>query len=174
MAAAPGVLLTAARNAHFALDGVTAERLARAAWAVDNSFDAAHVLADVLFARGGYVEREELLAGLAAAVTTDEERAIVAVSRAIGLFWGLADGAAADRILVAAEGEVEDPGWWSEIRATRATLVGQSGRHRDTLELLAGLPSSGVSDRARLQAALAEAFALPGVGRGEEARRQDR
>jgi DNA-binding CsgD family transcriptional regulator len=166
--AALGVLLTAARNAHFAFDGATAERLARAAWAADQSFEAAHVLADVLFARGGYAEREEMLAGLAATVSTDEERTIVAVSRAIGLFWGLADGDAADRVLVEAEGTVDDPGWWSEVRATRATLVGQAGRHRETLELLAGLPSTGTSDRARLQAALAEAFALPGVGRSEE------
>ena len=166
---APGLLLAAARLAHFAFDGMTAERLARAAWAADHSFEAAHVLADVLFARGGYVEREELLAELAATATTDDERAVVAVSRALGWFWGLADGEAAERVLVEAEGEVTDPGWWSELRATRATLIGQSGRHREVLELLADLPADGVSGRARLQAALAEAFALPGVGRGEDA-----
>jgi DNA-binding NarL/FixJ family response regulator len=166
---APGLLLTAARHAHFAFDGMTAERLARAAWAADHSFEAAHVLADVLFARGGYVEREELLAELAATATTDDERAVVAVSRALGWFWGLADGEAAERVLVEAEGEVTDPGWWSELRATRATLIGQSGRHREVLDLLADLPADGVSGRARLQAALAEAFALPGVGRGEDA-----
>ena len=166
---APGLLLAAARHAHFAFDGMTAERLARAAWAADHSFEAAHVLADVLFARGGYVEREELLAELAATATTDDERAVVAVSRALGWFWGLADGEAAERVLVEAEGEVTDPGWWSELRATRATLIGQSGRHREVLELLADLPADGVSGRARLQAALAEAFALPGVGRGEDA-----
>jgi DNA-binding NarL/FixJ family response regulator len=166
---APGLLLAAARQAHFAFDGMTAERLARAAWAADHSFAAAHVLADVLFARGGYVEREELLAELAATATTDDERAVVAVSRALGWFWGLADGEAAERVLVEAEAQVTDPGWWSEIRATRATLIGQSGRHREVLELLADLPDDGVSERARLQAALAEAFALPGVGRGEDA-----
>jgi DNA-binding CsgD family transcriptional regulator len=166
---APGLLLAAARQAHFAFDGTTAERLARAAWAADHTFEAAHVLADVLFARGGFVEREELLAELAANATTHEERAVVAVSRALGWFWGLADGEAAERVLVEAEAEVTDPGWWSEIRATRATLIGQSGRHREVLELLVGLPDDVVSDRARLQAALAEAFALPGVGRGEEA-----
>jgi DNA-binding CsgD family transcriptional regulator len=64
---------------------------------------------------------------------------------------------------------VTDPQWWSEIRATRATLLGQAGRHRETLALLAGLPDAAMSGRARLQAALAEAFALPGVGRGDEA-----
>src|SRR4029453_15984878 len=84
---APGLLLAAARQAHFAFDGMTAERLARAAWAADHSFAAAHVLADVLFARGGYVEREELLAELAATASTDDERAVVAVSRALGWFW---------------------------------------------------------------------------------------
>src|SRR5215207_6723810 len=166
---APGLLLAAARHAHFAFDGMTAERLARAAWAADQTFEAAHVLADVLFARGGYVEREALLADLAATAATDEERAVVAVSRAVGWFWGLADGEAADRVLAEAEAEVTDPGWWSEIRATRATLIGQAGRHRDALELLAGLPDDVVSGRARLQAGLAEAFALPGVGRAEEA-----
>ena len=166
---APGLLLAAARHAHFAFDGMTAERLARAAWAADHTFESAHVLADVLFARGGYVEREALLGDLAATAATDEERAVVAVSRALGWFWGLADGEAADRVLAEAEAEVSDPGWWSEIRATRATLIGQAGRHRDVLELLAGLPDDVVSGRARLQAALAEAFALPGVGRGEEA-----
>jgi DNA-binding CsgD family transcriptional regulator len=165
----PGLLLAAARHAHFAFDGMTAERLARAAWGADHTFEAAHVLADVLFARGGYVEREELLTELAATATTDDERAVVAVSRALGWFWGLADGEAAERVLIEAEAKVTDPGWWSEIRATRATLVGQSGRHREVLELLADLPADGVSPRALLQAALAEAFALPGVGRGEDA-----
>src|ERR687897_1051744 len=163
---APGLLLAAARHAHFAFDGMTAERLARAAWVADHSFEAAHVLADVLFARGAYVEREALLADLAATAATDEERAVVAVSRAVGWFWGLADGEAGGRVLAEAEAEVTDPGWWSEIRATRATLIGQAGRHRDVLELLAGLPDDVVSGRARLQAALAEAFALPGGRRG--------
>jgi DNA-binding CsgD family transcriptional regulator len=94
---------------------------------------------------------------------------VVAVSRALGSFWGLADGEAAQRILVEAEAEVTDPEWWSELRATRATLVGQSGRHREVLALLADVPVTTMSGRARLQAGLAEAFALPGVGRGEEA-----
>ena len=58
------LLLVAARQAHFAFDGTTAERLARAAWAADRGFEAARVLADVLFARGGFVEREGLLAEL--------------------------------------------------------------------------------------------------------------
>src|SRR5215207_3700502 len=115
--AAPGLLLAAARHAHFAFDGATAERLSRAAWAADHAFEAARILADVLFARGGFVEREQLLADLAATVTTDEERAVAAVSRALGLFWGLADGEAAERVLVEAEADVTDPQWWSEIRA---------------------------------------------------------
>ena len=166
---APGLLLAAARHAHLAFDGTTAERLARAAWSADRTFEAAHVLADVLFARGSYVEQGELLAGMAAIVTTDEQRVVVAVSRALGSYWGLADGEAAERILVEAETEVTDPGWWSELRATRASLVGQSGRHRDVLALLADVPVTTMSGRARLQAGLAEAFALPAVGRGEEA-----
>jgi DNA-binding CsgD family transcriptional regulator len=165
--ASPELLLEAARQAHFAFDGTAAERLARAAWAADHGFEAARVLADVLFGRGQFVEREALLAEVAAA-TTDEQVALVAAARAVGLFWGLADADAADEVLVAAEGEVTDREWWSELRATRATLVGQTGRHRDVLALLAGIPEHG-GGRARLQAALAEAFALPGVGRGEDA-----
>jgi DNA-binding CsgD family transcriptional regulator len=167
--AAPGLLLAAARHAHLAFDGATAERLAHAAWSADRTFEATHVLADVLFARGRYVEQGKLLAGMAGIVTTDEQRVVVAVSRALGTFWGLADGEAAERILVEAEAEVTDPEWWSELRATRATLVGQSGRHREVLALLADVPVTTMSGRARLQAGLAEAFALPGVGRGEEA-----
>jgi DNA-binding NarL/FixJ family response regulator len=167
-AATPRLLLGAARQAHFAFDGTTAERLARAAWAADRGFEAARVLADVLFARGGFVEREELLATVAVTAATDERRALVAASRAVGLFWGLLDAGAAEDVLVAAEGEVNDPAWWSEVRATRATLVGQTGRHRDVLGLLADLPDDP-GGRAGLQAALAEAFALPGVGRGEDA-----
>jgi DNA-binding CsgD family transcriptional regulator len=167
--AAPGLLLAAARHAHLAFDGATAERLAHAAWSADRTFEAAHVLADVLFARGRYVEQGTLLAGMAGIVTTDEQRVVVAVSRALGTFWGLADGEAAERILVEAEAEVTDPECWSELRATRATLVGQSGRHREVLVLLADVPVTTMSGRARLQAGLAEAFALPGVGRGEEA-----
>ena len=162
------LLVAAARQAHFAFDGPTAERLARAAWAADGGFEAARVLADVLFGRGGFVEREDLLAGVAAAATTDEQRTLVAAARAVGLFWGLADADATERVLVAAEAEVTDPASWSEVRATRATLIGQTGRHREVLDLLAALPD-GAGGRARLQAALAEAFALPAVGRGEDA-----
>jgi DNA-binding CsgD family transcriptional regulator len=164
----PALLLEAARQAHFAFDGTAAERLARAAWAADHGFEAARVLADVLFGRGQFVEREALLAEVADAATTDEQRALVAAARAIGRFWGLADADAADEVLIAAEGEVTAPEWWSELRATRATLVGQTGRHRDVLALLTGLPEHG-GGRARLQGALAEAFALPGVGRGDDA-----
>jgi AAA ATPase domain len=84
--AAPGLLLAAARHAHLAFDGATAERLAHAAWSADRTFEAAHVLADVLFARGRYVEQGKLLAGMAGIVTTDEQRVVVAVSRALGTF----------------------------------------------------------------------------------------
>ena len=126
------------------------------------------MLADVLFGRGLFVEREELLAEVATTAATDAQRALVAASRAVGLFWGLADAAAADRVLVAAENEVTDPASWSEVRATRATLRGQTGRHRDALALLGELPEAA-GGRARAQAALAEAFALPGVGKGEDA-----
>lgn len=166
--ASPELLLEAARQAHFAFDGTAAERLARAAWAADHGFEAARVLADVLFGRGQFVEREALLAEVDAVATTDEQRALVAAARAVGLFWGLADADAADAVLIAAEGEVTDPEWWSELRATRATLVGQTGRHRDVLALLTDVPEHR-GGRARLQAALAEAFALPGIGRGEDA-----
>ena len=162
------LLLVAARQAHFAFDGTTAERLARAAWAAEPGFEAAQVLADVLFGRGEFVEREKLLTEVAANAASDEQRALVATSRAVGLFWGLADADAAERVLAAAEAAVTDPAMWSEVRATRATLVGQTGRHRDVLELLVDLPDD-TNDRARMQAALAEAFALPGVGRGEDA-----
>jgi DNA-binding CsgD family transcriptional regulator len=166
--ASPELLLDAARQAHFAFDGTAAERLARAAWAADHGFEAARVLADVLFGRGQFAEREAILADVATIATTDEQVALVAAARAVGLFWGLADADAADEVLVSAEGEVTDPEWWAELRATRATLVGQTGQHRDVLALLTDLPEHG-GGRARLQAALAEAFALPGVGRGEDA-----
>jgi hypothetical protein len=39
-----------------------------------------------LFARGRYVEQGTLLAGMAGIVTTDEQRVVVAVSRALGTF----------------------------------------------------------------------------------------
>ena len=100
---------------------------------------------------------------------TDEQRAGRRRVPRPRVLLGLADGEAAERILVEAEAEVTDPEWWSELRATRATLVGQSGRHREVLALLADVPATTMSGRARLQAGLAEAFALPGVGRGEEA-----
>jgi hypothetical protein len=84
---------------------------------------------------------------------------------ALGSFWGLADGEVAERILVEAEDAVTDPQWWSELRHT-----GDPGRP--------SVPSGGAGPARRcdgghderslrLQAGLAEAFALPGVGRGE-------
>jgi DNA-binding CsgD family transcriptional regulator len=166
--ATPELLLEAARQAHYAFDGTTAERLANAAWQARPCFETAQVLADVLFGRGSFVEREQLLADVAATATGDEQRTLLAASRAVGLFWGLADAQAAQEVLVAAEREVTDSSWWSELRATRASLIGQTGRHDEALALLAELPPDA-GGRARLQATLAEAFALPAVGRGADA-----
>jgi DNA-binding CsgD family transcriptional regulator len=114
-----------------------------------------------------------LLQQMAPLAEGDEQRALVALARGIALFWGLANDVAADDVLAEAEAEAEaeagSPAWQAELRATRATLRSQAGRHRQALALLDDLPDPIPSDRAAVQAALAEAFALPAVGRAEDA-----
>lgn len=164
----PELLRDAATQARFVLDDATAERLARAAHDADPCFATAQVLVDVLYERGSFAEREEVLRPYVDD-PDDEVRAITAMARAVGSFWGLADGDVADEVLAAAEAEVRDPAWWWEVRATRATLASQAGHPERALALLAEFPEPPPGPRAQAQAALAWAFALADTGHMEDA-----
>ena len=73
-------------------------------------------------------------------------------------------------MLEAGESQVSAPDAHWEIRATRALYESQSGDHRAALALLEGCPDvNGLGLRAHSQIALVRAFALPGVGRGQDA-----
>jgi hypothetical protein len=167
--AEPSLLLAAARTARASHDDVTSERLARAAWRADPSFATGHVLVDVLYALGHHDESDDLHRIVGGLASTDEERAVIALSGALTSFWGLADAEAADAALADAEAEIGDEGWRHELRATRATLRSQAGDHTAALDLLTALPRPIANPRAAAQAALAEAFSLAAIGRGNEA-----
>ncbi|HEX9260213.1 MAG TPA: AAA family ATPase, partial [Acidimicrobiales bacterium] len=167
-AADPEVLVAASRQALFAHDYDLAVRLARAAWEAGPAFASAHALADSLYEVGAYAEREEFLADLAAGATSEFEVAVIAMARSTGLFWGLDDAVRSDQVLLDAEAALTDKDWLAEVRATRATLNSQAGRHRQALSVLDALPPD-TGDRALVQKALAAAFSLPAVGRAGEA-----
>jgi DNA-binding CsgD family transcriptional regulator len=164
----PTLLREAAIEARFGYEGETAERVARAAYAADPTFEAAQVLADVLGERGAHDEQETVLRAAEPLVVDDEQRAVVAMMLAVSRFWGKGDAPSAEAALLGAEDAVQDEGWWWEVRGLRATIASQSGDHRRALELLQDRPDRMPSARAEAQVALALAFALPGVGRGEE------
>jgi DNA-binding CsgD family transcriptional regulator/tetratricopeptide (TPR) repeat protein len=169
---APGdVVLTAAWDAYAASALVIAERLARAAHAVTPSFETATLLARILFELGHYAEQQDVLAGAETHVTNDDERAAVAIARSGGMFWGLADLEGAQQVLAGTETEVTSLDAYWTIRATRALNASQSGDQRAAVALLEGCPdpTTALGIRAHAQVALASAFALPGVGRGEDA-----
>ena len=128
------------------------------------------VLADVLFARGGFVEREQLLAdvgghrhdgrGTGRRRHVPRPRIVLGPGRRRGRrACPRRSRSRSDRSAVV----VGDPGHPGDPASARPAATARCST------LLADLPDDAMSGRARLQAALAEAFALPGVGRGEDA-----
>ena len=125
------------------------------------------MLVDVLYERGVFAEREEVLAPY---VDDPDEsvRALTAMARAIGRYWGLADGDGAEQVLAEAEARVTEPAWWWEIplRVPRSPASRADPRRPCAARRL---PRPAARAAAEAQAALAWAFALGDVGRVDEA-----
>jgi DNA-binding CsgD family transcriptional regulator len=167
----PEMVFAAAREACTGAGWPMAERLARAAHRTNPTLGTAELLARVLFEVGKFDEEQAILREAEAYVTSDADRALVASSRAGGLFWGLGDKAGMSAVLEDAEGSVTDVDAFWVLRGSRALFESQSGDQVAALTLLEGCPdpATELGVRAHAQIALARAFALPGVGRADEA-----
>jgi DNA-binding CsgD family transcriptional regulator len=167
---AADALQEAAWEAYIASAVVVAERLARAAFAAAPSYETAQLLARVLFERGLYDEQQAILSKAAELAHDEADMVLAAVARAGGLFWGLGDLQGAQQTLIDTEAEITDSvdDLW-EIRGTRALIESQAGDQRAAIALLDDCPDlQTLGQRAHGQIALALAFALPGIGRGDE------
>ena len=153
----PGLLLTVAHQAYFANDLPIAERLALAAIEADDTFEARHLLSEILYRQG---RGSEALAAdeLDLDDLTDEQLALRALRRSATQFWQGGDRDGADRTLADAAGRLTGPGaatWRDEVIAQRATFDVNAGRPALALERLDGL--TGAEGRAALEAALVSA-----------------
>lgn len=164
----PVVLLAAARDARFVQDFANTEHFARAALDSGGGAAAAQMLGAVLYASGRPQEAEEVLAPAAAEATTDELRALIAVTRSENFTQGLQrpdrSGEVIDEVLV----QISDEAWRDEVIGARATdllLVSDiSGVFAMTEPVL-----ERASDRAFCQVALPAAMARVVSGRVEDA-----
>ena len=168
--ASPEILTTAAWDAFAASALPIAERFARAAYEAAPSFATTMLLANIDFGLGRFDEQDAVLTADAAQPANDEERAIIAVSRTGAWYWGKGDLDATRKLLTEAESSVENIDAFWALRAMRAVVESQCGDHHGALALLDECPDLMSLDvRTHSQVALVLAFALPGVGRGDEA-----
>ena len=168
--ATPEILTTAAWDAFAASSLPIAERFARAAYDAAPSFATTMLLANITFGLGRFDEQDAVLTAPAASAANDGERAMIAISRTGAWFWGKGDLGTTRRLLTEAESAVEDPDAYWAIRGMAAVVESQCGDHHGALALLEGCPDPSTLDvNTHAQVALVLAFALPGVGRGEEA-----
>jgi DNA-binding CsgD family transcriptional regulator len=164
----PDLMLAAARRAYFAHDDALAERLAGHAWSVGGGLRAGLLRAQVLGHLGRHEERCRLDVELAARATSDEERTLVAMDHAIGLWWGLRRGDAAVEVLARAERAMPPGAWRDEVTAQWATFDLLGGRFADALGRAQPVLEHSASRRARVTAAIAVAPALAVMGREAE------
>ncbi len=166
----PALFERAAGQALAALDIPLAERFARAALDAGAGFGARLALGRALAGAGRADEAEAVLGELEARVSTDGERAAVAVARARNVFWALGRAADAEAMLLRAERAVADRGLREGLAGQRIRMVAARGRPHEALAAASALlGDASVSEPARLHAAVATAEALLALGRTDEA-----
>jgi len=167
----PALLAEGTAAALAQLDPERAVAFGRAAVAAGAGPEAAVSLAVALRATGGFGEAEALLAEHEAAVRGTSVAAGYLFNRAMGLQWGLRRQDDALALLQRAHAWAPGAEWRAVVRQIAATLMVTSGRLAEGLALaepLLDLP--GVSDTTRMRLTLTAGYALPLLGRPEEAR----
>jgi len=164
----PSALVAAGRQAYVADDYAAAERLARAALAAGGGMVAGHLLGQVLSELGHREEAEAVLAAAGDEPGDEEARAQLAVTRSDNLFWGLADYAAADAVLEAAEREVHDPGVSAQLVGQRASFEMMLGRLERALDMVVPLLDTSTG-RAYVEACVVAEPALAFSGSSDRA-----
>lgn len=165
----PALLADAARDAYYTYDLALAERLASAAVRCGAPTPTRRLLAEILRFEGRHGEAEHVLAAIdIAALEDEEERALVALTRAENLFRGLGRLEDADRLLDDADSLIADPAWRAEIASLRATFEMFLGRVTDALARVEPILRDE-SVRAFVSASVVAATALPVHGRALDA-----
>ncbi|KAB8196359.1 AAA family ATPase [Nonomuraea phyllanthi] len=166
-AAAPGMLVSAARLAWGRQDPRLAERLARAAIEAGAGVAAVALLGEVLMVLG---DAESALAALRRAARdalTEDDRAQHAFSLGINLAWAGADAEACEVLDVAAR-TLTEPAWLQEAHVYRAVADCFAGRLDGAARSLARARTHGpMTVRGDAHAASMEAWVAAYSGRAE-------
>ena len=169
----PETLVVAARRALALHDQDLAERLARAAADAGGGSAAIVELGNALYWQGRHEDVLELLGSTAGTPRDDRDRSQAAILEGSTWFFGLGDGAAAERALLAVEADIADPAWRADVVAHRAGLAVYSGRITEGLDVALSVlddPLSGDRACARAWAPVVLALALSGrTGEAEAA-----
>jgi ATP/maltotriose-dependent transcriptional regulator MalT len=158
----------AAQQAKFANDFGVALRLAQRAYEVEPTFESGHTYADVLYDLGETELLEEVLGNIADLAAGDGEIALHAMLRGFNLYWRLARGRDARKVLEEASDVVTDPEWHAEVQGALAVIDATSGNPQGAVERTAPILARS-EGRAFAQSSLAVALGLPLLGLGEEA-----
>ncbi len=166
----PEQLVGAAREAMALGDYQLAGWLVRAAVDAGAGNAAEYLVGQTLFGAGRVEEAELVLAGLMPGGHTDQQRAQLAITRALILYWGLNLPAKARMVLQQARATITDSGLHEELDCVRAGFLLQGGSCPQALDAVAGtLDRVGEQNRTVLQALLVATPALFTVGRSDAA-----
>jgi DNA-binding CsgD family transcriptional regulator len=116
--------------------------------------DAAIVVSQA-FVGVGQPERATRLLAELGGESSDADRAMLAIQRAVTSFWGLGDASTAERHLLEAELAIPDGAWRDEIRSERAVIATMRGNFSDALDLGDDLVDESKPVRVYVTAAIA-------------------
>ena len=160
-------MVVAARRALYDSNELLAIELASRV-ADDGRPDAVLVLSEALAGIGEHRRADLLLSELGGTVV-EGDLALVAIQRAVTLYWGLNDAQAAEQILLDAELQVTSPTWRDEVRAERAVIIATQGHVGRAMDLASELVEAPTSDRVFVTAAIAAAVSMTLDGRCQQA-----
>jgi DNA-binding CsgD family transcriptional regulator len=165
----PDLLVVAARHAMAARDHGLAERLARAALAAGDGFDAQLALGAALNCQGRMRDAEAVLSGAPSMASTDHERAMVALTWAPNLFWGQGRADEAEAMLQRTQDAIGDAVVIQSLIGLRSTFSLFAGRPRESIALSAAvLKSELAADDVLVWAGLSLSYGLARCGRTSE------
>lgn len=163
----PDALVAGAALAGHGFDYATAERLARAAFDAEPSFEAGYILAGAMNERGDAAGVELVLAQLTDLAETEDERSSLAGLRVANLFWRARDLDGSIAVGEQVLAELTEDEARNYVACHIAVVEASAGRAGDAVARVGHMFGSD-GGRAFYHAALAGALALPLLGRGQE------
>jgi hypothetical protein len=169
LASSPAVMLEAARQARFLYDLPLSERLARAAVDAGAGVEAERLLGEVVSRLGHPEEAEAILNRAMDAATDDTTLAIVAMTRADNLYWGLGRAEDAIAVIDDVRGRITEELWRAALAIVGAShRFLRDGRPDDVLNSVGDLPNHEIPMLA-VAAALIVSGCLVVTGRTDRA-----